>query len=440
MEELLHYKTLPLDIPYGSFISIDTVNVTPITHGFHKYPGKFIPQIPRWALAKYLGDKKNASVLDPFVGSGTTLVETTISGRSAFGIDIDPLSVKISKVKSTPVNTSDLKMVFDWVLTNKDIIMPKFKPQTENLQNWFSPDAINKLSRLRTTIDAVKNEFSFLDNINDLYDVLIISFSSIIRRVSKADNQSQKTYVSHTKIKEPAEVYSLFEKQLKLYIKGFTEMNGLMKNKSVKPKVVLSEGSPNFHTVFNKQFDLIITSPPYIKSVDYVYNQMVELFWIGDLFSMDTQPKQNEKRKKYVGSTLVSKKQYKCFADEHPIFNIPKLDRDIKTIMSSDNKNGLKHAYIVAQYFEFMTEHFRSAYESLVNNGIYVMAVGNSTVSGIEIDTASFLTIIAEKQGLSLINRWSYKIQNHFMGFNRLDKGGKITMDHMLIFQKKNRP
>jgi hypothetical protein len=43
------------------------------------------------------------------------------------------------------------------------------------------------------------------------------------------------------------------------------------------------------------------SSPPYIKSIDYVYNQMVEFFWIGDLFNMDTQPKQNKKRKKYTG-------------------------------------------------------------------------------------------------------------------------------------------
>ena len=87
---ILHFKELPKVIPNNSQVSIDTNVVTPLTHGFHKYPGKFIPQIPEWAIKNYLSDREQV-VLDPFVGSGTTLVESTVFGYDSFGIDIDQL-------------------------------------------------------------------------------------------------------------------------------------------------------------------------------------------------------------------------------------------------------------------------------------------------------------------------------------------------------------
>lgn len=64
------------------------------------------------------------------------------------------------------------------------------------------------------------------------------------------------------------------------------------------------------------------------------------------------------------------------------------------------------------------------------------MAVGNSTVSTIEINTATILVQLAEKHGLILESRWSYIIKNHFMGFNRANRGGKINVDHVLVLKK----
>ncbi|MBU0686168.1 MAG: site-specific DNA-methyltransferase, partial [Candidatus Thermoplasmatota archaeon] len=76
------------------------------THGIHRYPAKFIPQIPRFCLESYseVGD----DVLDPFMGSGTTLLESYITGRDSYGIDIHPLARLIAKVKTTPVDPRSL--------------------------------------------------------------------------------------------------------------------------------------------------------------------------------------------------------------------------------------------------------------------------------------------------------------------------------------------
>ena len=60
----------------GQLLNITSNNVTYFTHIIHKYPAKFIPHIPRWAINKYLRGKGKL-VLDPFCGSGTTLVEAS---------------------------------------------------------------------------------------------------------------------------------------------------------------------------------------------------------------------------------------------------------------------------------------------------------------------------------------------------------------------------
>ena len=229
-------------------------------------------------------------------------------------------------------------------------------------------------------------------------------------------------------------MYSLFEKQLKTFLTGFREFQLLWNNKA-KASVFKTNGEADFSKLIPKKIDLIITSPPYIKSIDYVYNQMVELFWVGDLFSMNTQTKQNKKRKLYTGTTLVPKKEFSNFFVEKRSLGIPLMDDCIKKVLE-DKKNGEKHAYIIYKYFEFMEKHFKSSVATMNDGAHYIMAVGNSTVSTIEINTATILVQLAEKHGLILESRWSYIIKNHFMGFNRANRGGKINVDHVLVLKK----
>src|SRR5437868_4039724 len=71
-------------------------------HGIHPYPAKFIPQIPR-ALIELYHPGDNSPVLDPFCGSGTTLVEACAAKIPSVGIDLNPLATLVAKVKTTPM-------------------------------------------------------------------------------------------------------------------------------------------------------------------------------------------------------------------------------------------------------------------------------------------------------------------------------------------------
>ncbi|MBW8001101.1 MAG: hypothetical protein FVQ80_03660 [Planctomycetes bacterium] len=437
-QKIIYIKEIiPDRVKNNSVLNISTKGVTSLTHGFHKYPGKFIPHIPRWAINKYLnGDK--GTILDPFCGSGTTLIEGVLAGHNVVGIDIDPLSSLISKVKITPVNLKKLKEIADWlVLSIKKAKKGEFKPECETINHWFTKDAINKLSIIRTSINQIPGKFGNRKSIKDIQDLLVVCFSSIIRHVSNADNESQKTYVSHTKVKNPKEVYSVFFPKLELFIDRITKFTKLI-NSDVSAKISCTSSNKSLHQKFKViKFDLVITSPPYIKALDYIYNQMVELFWIGDLFDLQTQSKQNQKKEGYIGTKHLRKAKFKDYTPYKNIFGINRLDEKLQEVFVTDKKNGHKHSFVTFKYFTNMEKHFIEIAKCICKGTPYIMVVGNSTVSNIYFDTVDFLIQIAEQSGFKARNKWGYEIKNRYMRFDRKGRGGIIDIDWVIDFVRK---
>lgn len=438
-EYLFVKEIIPTEIEHDTILNIITRDVNTHTHGFHKYPAKFIPHIPKWAIEKYLNGNKEKNILDPFCGSGTTLVEGVLAGYNVIGIDIDPLSAMISKVKTTRVDKIILKEISSWLV--KEIKSKKkatFKPDCETIEHWFTKDAIKKLSSIRTLINQIPEIFGDNKKVKDIQDLLLICFSSIIRRVSNADNESQKTYVSHTKVKSPVEVNSLFLSQLNLFVDRAIKFFSVTNTKT-KSKIIHSSSSAFLESKLNGiKIDLAVTSPPYIKAIDYIYNQMVELFWIGDLFQMQTQTQQNEKKIQYIGNKQISKVEFNKYTPFNTTLSIDKLDVKLQEIYDSDKKNGHKHSYVTFKYFVEMEKHFSEMSNCLTSGTHYVMVVGDSNVSNVFIDTADFLIDIAERNGFRITNRWGYKIKNRFMRFDRKGRGGIIEIDWVLDFEKKS--
>lgn len=72
------------------------------SHDFHPFPAKFPPQLPHKFITALTSPGE--IVLDPMMESGTTVLEAFLCGRQGIGIDIDPLALKISSVKATPLN------------------------------------------------------------------------------------------------------------------------------------------------------------------------------------------------------------------------------------------------------------------------------------------------------------------------------------------------
>lgn len=79
------------------------------THGYHPYSSKYIPQFPNRLISTF--SERDDLILDPFVGSGTTLVESKVLGRNAIGVDINPLACLISRVKTSVISKTTVREI-----------------------------------------------------------------------------------------------------------------------------------------------------------------------------------------------------------------------------------------------------------------------------------------------------------------------------------------
>lgn len=105
-KRLAYFKSINGD--YTDYYHLQQYNQTKsvnqyLTHWIYPYKGKFHPQMIR-ALLNIIKMKQGETLLDPFVGSGTAILEAQVLGINGFGIDISPLCVLISKVKTESVD------------------------------------------------------------------------------------------------------------------------------------------------------------------------------------------------------------------------------------------------------------------------------------------------------------------------------------------------
>src|SRR6266480_5020372 len=90
-----------------SFKQLRRTQTSYLTHDYHRYPAKFIPQLAERLIKE--NSKSEDLICDPFMGSGTTLLEAMLNSRRAYGSDINPVSVLISRAKTTPIEPNYLK-------------------------------------------------------------------------------------------------------------------------------------------------------------------------------------------------------------------------------------------------------------------------------------------------------------------------------------------
>jgi len=175
------------------------------THTIHRFPGKFVPQVAR-ELLQLVGAGTGSLLADPFCGCGTSLVEGSLLGVPTVGVDFDPLAVLISRAKTLALSVRQLFEIRRyWAgeirLDNDDDVADV----VPNFYHWFRPDIAKQLAFIKRRTLQIEDEALKLFS--------LVVFSSIIRRVSNADDQTQKTYVSGTLKKtppSPCEVFPCF--------------------------------------------------------------------------------------------------------------------------------------------------------------------------------------------------------------------------------------
>jgi len=209
------------------------------THNIYKFPTKFVPEVPRWALRKFTKGN-NFIVIDPFCGSGTTLVEASLVSKFSIGIDINPFCQLLSKVKITPFNFKQFKeseLLFNKIITalkSGKFSMDVDVPDLPNINHWFEERTIQDLAVIRNCITEYLND----GGSTDIADFFKVCMACIIKKVSLADELTPKPYVSRRFPKKPKSVLNEF-------IHAYTESIKSLKEFSSKVKESYSYIVPN---------------------------------------------------------------------------------------------------------------------------------------------------------------------------------------------------
>lgn len=244
-----------------------------LTHSLHPYPAKFPPQLPNTILSKF--GKQKQVVLDPFCGSGTTLVEARLLGFNAIGVDVNGLSSLLSKVKATPLSLEELRITKHFIskIENEDVQWSRNRPrievkQIEGLEHWFQYNVAEELTDLLNLISEVESE-----NVRDFLKIVV---SSIIVKVS--NQESDTRFAAKQKDIKNNFVFRQFISRGMEYIERVARFSEQVDRNCFLR--LLNADSRNLSMLEDNSIDIIITSPPYANTYDYYLYHQFRKRWL----------------------------------------------------------------------------------------------------------------------------------------------------------------
>jgi 16S rRNA G966 N2-methylase RsmD len=280
----------------GSLFHVDPGLARSLTHGFHSYAGRMHPSTARLAIAALT--KPGQRVLDPFCGSGTVLVESMAAGRVAFGVDASPLAILIAKVRSTLLRETDRERL---VATAREIsaeaaerarkrIRPEIPAWARREHERFSPHVALELLGLRELLGQTSEDA--------VGYALRACFSSILvkfMRLPEADSLGEDRQRIGRGVPS-----TFFAGRVEELAKSLAALEQKVPARTSLPVIQLGDAR-NLDHLSDRNFDLVLSSPPYAGTYDYAEHHDVRFLWLG-LSRQDLDRKQVGARSEGLGS------------------------------------------------------------------------------------------------------------------------------------------
>lgn len=355
--------------------------------GIHKianYPAAMVAPMQRELLQLLINENKNYhSMLDPFHGSGVTLVEGQEVGLEVFGIDINPYAHIISLAKlekydpkqveqaniNILISITELKENGGWELHSFD-----------NISKWFRKDIIDDLSILRT---AIKREPSV--TIRHYY---WLCFGEIVKKYS---NTRTSTFKLH--IKEQEKIESMENNVIKDFGMKIEETYGLIGYPALGDfHLECGDSNSIMKQMQNESFDIICTSPPYGDNgttVTYGQFSTLQLLWIDENdFDYNISCIENYSR---LDSLSLGGALSKNNAFYYPVI----LSEYVAKLSPHKRKKILR-------FYADYENSFREMVRLLKVDGRMVLTVGNRKVDGIEFPFSEINKELAQHYGMKV--------------------------------------
>ena len=355
------------------------------SHALHAFAAKFPPQLPRLFIRGLT--EPGDVVLDPMMGSGTAVVEAVLGGRVGLGVDMDPLALRLSRVKTSPIDLDETRrwgntvlrrateMLADKVILESNL-RGFFDEQTRAFVDyWFLPGTQGELWALSRAIGEVADEAQrrFLE----------LVFSSII--VTKSGGVSLARDLAHSrphldKTKAPKPALEEFARRLTKSIRGLGSLAHLD-----CPAHVLSADARAL-PLADEVVDLVVTSPPYANAIDYMRAHKFSLVWFGERIAT-----LSEMRAQYIGAERV---RDAVLAD---------MPAHTASIIQRLTALDPQKARVLHKYCGDMSLALHEMHRVLRHDGVAIMVVGTSTMRGLNVETHECLAELGEAAGFRLV-------------------------------------
>jgi hypothetical protein len=260
------------------------LNARPTLHGLLRYPAMMVPKMQGDIIDTVLEvTGYDCHVLDPFVGSGTTMTEAVIRGLDFTGIDINPLAALVCEAKAAIDAGVDVNGAAKTVIHHlRTDIRETIDVEFTNRVKWFSDESAVYLSRVRRGIEKVDDAAA--------RKVLWTAFAETVRKSSNSRTSTYKLHVrNEDDLVEATRIISIFEDVLRETLHRVdTYRSEHVKPRKRKPNVqiICSDARSAKFKRSSTQHDILVTSPPYgdnQTTIPYGQFSYLALQWIPEI-------------------------------------------------------------------------------------------------------------------------------------------------------------
>lgn len=387
--------------PSWSFSDKTRKDTAYITHGYHRYPAKFIPQIVSRLAEKYT--KEGDFIVDPFGGCGTTIVESKVMGRPSIAVDINPVATLITKTKATPINPVKIENEFINLQSKLNAYGENTKiktPDHERIDYWFGPTEKRKLAFIFAEISKIKDR--------DARNFFFCGFSNILKNCSIWLQKSNKPTRDFGK--RPSDPIKIFSRQIKMMLRGNAQLFELLSKRGylkIPSKVVCTDARKI--PAKDNSVSLIVTSPPYVTSYEYADLHQLTALWLE--YTRDL----SDFRKRFIGTSYYSKKDL--------VLNSALAEKIRSELLKKDKKTAEE----VSTYFSEMNQVFAEMKRILKKGGKTCIVVGNTKLKDVSILNAEVFTEQLKNLGLKIVDIIKREIPSKNLPSTRDGKTGRFA-------------
>jgi DNA methylase len=256
------YATLDLDLSWSE-AELRERERTRHVHRLHPYHGKFIPQLVEVLLGRYFAPGDH--VLDPFAGSGTTLVQALESGLDATGVDIAAFNCLLIRVKTDTYDLPELAEELRDVYGRVESLGLRRRRASGYLRTWYAPGAAAELLDFRDLIPEYRH--------GDVLRVILSRSARSARRAAHFDLEAPKApqrdeYWCHKHKRQCRPVESALGFLSRYTLDTLTRIEAFAQVRDIEREATVLHGDAR-EVALGGPYDGILASPPYPGLIDY---------------------------------------------------------------------------------------------------------------------------------------------------------------------------